>query len=191
MRNALTLLCPLLLTACSAEVAVDTPPVSQSIPILSLFEPAIVEVAVDMPEETQRLDVTVKSLGADLTVVNPSQSFTLETSIRLSLTGTATPDAPKFYTRNNLPPYYELAEELLPTKKFAPNTRTPVTINSPTLVKAIGKKRIWIFVSNTVTSAGVGGGTLPMEIQLENAVLHAVVTKPFHGLEGALGPGGL
>lgn len=184
------LLCPLLLAACSAEVAVQTEPMSATIPITSVLKPTFVEVAVDLPPETQGLDVTVNDVGAVLTVVNPSQAFTLETSARLSLTGSATPDSPVFYTENNLPPYYATAEVLLPPSTFKPNTKTPVTIDSPTLAKAIGKKRLWVIVSNTVTSASIGGA-LPLEIQLQNIVLHAEVTKPFRGLDGLLGVGGL
>lgn len=190
MRTPALALLPLLLAACSAEIAVDTPPTSATIPILSVLEPAYVEVAVDLPEETQGLQVTVNSISADATVFNPSASFTLETSARVSFTGTATPDRPVFYTRNNLPAYYATAAELLAPRTFAPNTRTPVVISSPELAKAIGKKRLWIIVSNTVTRAGLGGA-LPLEIRLENVILHAVVTKSFAGLEGALSLGGL
>ncbi len=191
MRRASPALLPLLLlAACSAEVAVDTPPTSATIPILSVLEPAYVEVAVDLPEETQGLNVTVNSISADVNVFNPSASFTLETSAKLSLTGTATPGSPKFYTRNNLPPYYATAEELLPPRTFAPNTRTPVTITAPGLAKAVGQPRMWIIVSNTVTRAGIGGA-LPLEIRLEDIILHAVVTKSFSGLEGVLSIGGL
>jgi Rad3-related DNA helicase len=123
-------------------------------------------------------------------VVNPSKAFTLKSSARLSLTGTATPDQPIIYSDNNPPPYYASAEELLPQQPFPPGTSTPVNVNSPTLKKAIGKARIWVIVSNTVSSTGVGD-PLPLELRLEDIVLHATVAKPFEGLDGALGPGGL
>jgi len=191
-RALLSLLCPLLLTACSAELAVDTPPQSVAIPVTSVGEPVYVEVAVDMPEETQDLDVIVKEITADLTVFNPSRTFTLQSSARLSLTGTATPDKPIIYSNDNPPPYYATAEELLPQKDFPPSTRTPVNVNSPTLKNAIGKARIWVIVSNTVTKVGIGDPLeFPLELRLEDMVLHAVVSKPFEGLEGALGPSGL
>lgn len=189
-RHLLALLCPLLLTACSAELAVDTPPQSVAIPVTSAVRPVYVEVAVDMPLETLDLDVVVKEITADLTVYNPSKAFTLRSSARLSLTGTATPDKPIVYSDNNPPPYYATAEELLPQKDFPPSTRTPVNVNSPTLAKAIGKPRIWVIVSNTVTSSGIGD-PLPLELRLEDMVLHVVISKPFEGLEGALGPSGL
>ncbi len=189
-RSLLSLLCPLLLTACSAELAVDTPPQTVAIPVTSALRPVYVEVAVDMPEETKGLDVVVKEITADLTVFNPSKAFTLRSSARLSLVGTATPDRPIIYSDNNPPSYYATAEELLPQKDFPPSTRTPVNVNSPTLAKAIGKDRIWIIVSNTVTSSGIGD-PLPLELRLEDMVLHAIVSKPFEGLEGALGPSGL
>jgi len=192
MRRALfALLCPLLLSACSAELAVDTPPQSVAIPVTSALRPVYVEVAVDMPEETQDLSVTVKQITADLTVFNPSRAFVLRSSARLSLTGTATPSQPVVYSDNNPPAYYATAEELLPQRDFPPNSRTPVNVNSPTLAKAIGKARIWLIVANTVVQTTAIGDPLPLELRLEDIVLHAVVEKPFDGLEGALGPSGL
>lgn len=190
-RPLLALLCPLLLTACSAELAVDTPPQSVEIPVTGALRPVYVEVAVDMPQETQDLDVAVKQISADLIVHNPSQAFTLRSSARLSLTGQATPDQPIIYSDNNPPPYYATAEELLPQKDFPPNSSTPVTVDSPTLVKAIGKPRIWVIVANTVTQTGAIGDPFPLKLQLQDIVLHVVVSKPFDGLDGALGPGGL
>jgi len=170
---------------------VETPPQSQDIPITSVGKPAYAEVAVDLPPETQGLDVTVKEISATLTVHNPSDTFKLTTSARLSLQGTATPDKPVFYTDQNLPPYYANAEVLLAPREFAPGSRTPVTISSPTLVKAVGQKRIWVIVANTVTGFGGIGTTTDLKIQLENVVLHATITKSFNGLDGALGVGGL
>jgi hypothetical protein len=192
MRRALfALLCPLLLCACSAELAVDTPPQTAVIPVTSALRPVYVEVAVDMPQETQDLSVTVKQITADLTVFNPSRAFVLRSSARLSLTGTATPSQPVVYSDNNPPAYYATAEELLPQRDFPPNSRTPVNVNSPTLAKAIGKPRIWVIVANTVVQTTAIGDPLPLELRLEDIVLHAVVEKPFDGLEGALGPSGL
>jgi hypothetical protein len=188
-RPLLALLCPLLLSACSAEVAVETPPQSQAIPITSVGEPVYAEVAVDLPPETQNLDVTVKDIHATLTVINPSQVFTLTTSARLSFTGTATPDKPVLYSDLNKPAYYSTSEELIAEQSFKPNTSTPATI--PGLSKAIGKKRIWLIVANTVTRADGFYGGLPLEIQLDNVILHATVSKPFHGIDGALSVGGL
>ncbi|HYO66491.1 MAG TPA: hypothetical protein VEU33_10440 [Archangium sp.] len=191
-RSLLALLCPLLLSACSAELAVDTPPQAVDIPVTSVARAIHVEVAVDMPEETQTLDVDVKELSADLTVINPSKTFTLNSTARLSLTGTATPDAPRFYSDSTLPPYYATAEVLLPQQSFAPGSSTPVHTDSPTLRNAIGKARIWIIVSNTVTEAGIGNPLeLPLKLELKDIVLHATVSKPFEGLEGMLGPSGL
>ncbi|QRK10060.1 hypothetical protein JQX13_08170 [Archangium violaceum] len=189
-RHFLALLCPLLLTACSAELAVDTPPQSVAIPVTSVIKPVYVEVAVDMPAETQELNVDVRDISVSLEVFNPSKALTLKSSARLSLTGNATPDKPIVYSDNNPPEYYATAEEFLPESSYPPNTRTPVFTDSPTLVKAIGKKRIWVIVNNTVTQAGIGDA-LPLELRLEDIVLHVVVSKPFQGLDGALGPSGL
>ncbi|HYO53128.1 hypothetical protein [Archangium sp.] len=190
-RHLLVLLCPFLLAACSAEVAVDTPPQSVTIPVTSAIRPVYVEVAVDLPSETQELDVSVKEMSATLSVYNPSRAFTLKSSVRMSLTGNATPDQPIVYSENNPPPYYATAEELLPESPYPPNSRTPVTIDSSVLLKAIGKKRIWLIVSNTVTQGGGIGDPLPLELRMEDIILHIVVAKPFQGLEGLLGPSGL
>ncbi|PTL83041.1 hypothetical protein [Vitiosangium sp. GDMCC 1.1324] len=191
-RHLLALLCPLLLSACSAELAVDTPPQSVTIPVTSVARPVYVEVAVDLPSETQELDVEVKSANATLTVFNPAKALTLKSSARLSFTGNATPDKPIFYTEGNPPPYFATAEELMPERDFPPNTHTPAVIDSPSLVKAIGKQRIWIIVDNSVSAVGTGGiDTFPLELQLNDIILHVVVARPFQGLEGALGPSGL
>jgi hypothetical protein len=189
-RLVLALVCPLLLAACSAEVAADTPPQTQSVPITSVGRPAYAEVAIDLPAELRSTSFTVKELNATLTVHNPSETFRLTTSARLSLEGSATPGNPAFYTDQNLPEYYADAIELLKPREFAPSSRTPVTIDSPELVRAIYNKRIWVIVSNTVTGLAIGTPT-KLEIRLENIVLHAVITKTFTGVEGALGPGGL
>lgn len=191
MRRLTPALLPLLLAACSAEITVDTDPMSVTVPVTSVLQPVYAEVAVDLPKETQGLDVTVNSLTADLTVYNPSATFTLNTSARLSFTGTATPTEPVTYTNANLPAYYATATVLLASQDFKPKTTTPVTIpQSAGLEKVIGKQRIWIIVSNTVSNGGIGA-VLPLEIQLNNIVLHADVTKNFGGLEGALSVGGL
>jgi len=190
-RLALALLCPLLAAACSAEVAIDSDPISTTVPVTSILEPTYAEVAFDLPEGTQDLDVTVKDVNATLTVVNPSTIFSLNASARLSLTGTATPDQPLFYTPRNLPPYYATAEQLL-AANFGPSSRTDAVIpSSETFLKAVRQPRIWFIVSNTISKADPGTGGLPVEIRLENAILHVVVEKKFSGLEGALGVGGL
>ncbi len=191
-RLLFALLCPVLATACSAEVAAETDPVSTTVPVTSIFEPAYVEVAIDLPDGTQDVDVTVKDVNGTLTVTNPSNVFTLNASARLSLEGRATPDQPVFYTKNNLPPYYAASQELL-AANFAPGTRTDVVIpNSATQVSAVRKPRIWLIVSNTISKAStIPGGALPVEVRIENAILRVIIGKEFRGLEGALGVGGL
>ncbi|MET0402290.1 MAG: hypothetical protein ABW123_07790 [Cystobacter sp.] len=191
-RLALALLCPLLATACSAEVALNSEPISTTVPVTSIYEPTYVEVAIDLPEGTQDLDVTVKDVNVALTVTNPSSIFTLNASARLSLQGRATPDQPIIYTPQNLPPYYAQAQELL-SANFEPSSRKDVVIpSSETFIKAVRQPRIWFIVSNTISKVGtIPVGALPVEIRLENAILHVVVGKEFRGLEGALGIGGL
>jgi hypothetical protein len=182
--------CLLLLTACSAEVAVETAPIDQTVPVTSILEPVYAEVAIDVPSEAVG-DVIVREISASLTVVNPTRALTLEAGVRLSLSGQATPDEPVLYTNNNLPAYFASASILLPTQAFAPGERKPLTINDPVLVQAAGKPRIWLIVNNTVKRLGIGTDTLPVNILLEDIVFRATVTKPFPNVGGALEVGGL
>jgi hypothetical protein len=182
--------CVLLLTACSAEVAVETDPFNQTVPVTSLLEPVYAEVAIDVPNEAVG-DVIIQEISASLTVVNPTRSLTLKAGARLSLEGKATPDQPLLYTNSNLPAYFARATELLPTQAFAPGEHKPVNITGNVLVEAAGKPRIWIIVNNTVEKVGIGTDTLPVNILLENIIFRATVTKPFPGVGGALEVGGL
>lgn len=182
--------CVLLLTACSAEVAVTTEPFDQSVQVTSLLEPVYAEVAIDVPSEAVG-DVILQEISASLSVVNPTRTLTLEAGVRLTLDGKAAPGEPLFYTNNNLPPYFNTAAVLLPTQAFAPGERKPFTITDPALKQAVGKARIWLIVNNTVKRLGVGSDTLPVNILLEDITFHAVVTKPFPSLGGALEVGGL
>jgi hypothetical protein len=182
--------CVLLLTACSAEIAVTTDPFDQSVPVTSLLEPVYAEVAIDVPNEAVG-DVIVQDISADLTVVNPTRALTLEAGARLSLNGQATPEQPVLYTNNNLPAYFSTASELLPTQSFAPGESRPISIKNPVLKLAAGKPRIWLIVNNTVKRVGIGTDTLPVNILLKDITFHAVVTKPFRGVGGALEVGGL
>jgi hypothetical protein len=193
--NRILLPCVLLLSACSAEVFVETEPLDPiTVPVTSLLQPVYAEVAIDIPPEAQGLDIIVEQITADLTVVNPTQTLTLEAGARLSLEGQATPDKPVLYTNSNLPAYFSKAAVLLATQDFAPQSRKPVTIDSkdtPTLVQAAGKERIWIIVNNTVKRLGIGTETPPVNILLEDIILRARVTKPFPGIGGGMEVGGM
>lgn len=46
------------------------------------------------------------------------------------------------------------------------------------------RARIWLIVSNTITSAGLGD-TAP-QLKLQNFSIHALVTKSFEGAAGGL-----
>lgn len=190
MSRALIACLLLMLSACSAEITVQTEPTEQSVPVTSLLEPVYAEVAIDVPNEAVG-DVIVQEISVDLTVVNPTRSLTLEAGARLSLTGQATPDEPVLYTNNNLPAYFNQASILLPTQSFAPGEHKPFTIKDPVLVQAAGKRRIWLIVNNTVKRIGIGSDTLPVNILLQNIVFHATVTKPFKGVGGAMEVGGM
>lgn len=195
MTRALFVSCVLLLSACSAEIAVQTEPLPPvAVPVTSVLQPVYGEVALDLPEETvntQELNIIVEQVSATLTVVNPSPTLTLRTSARLSFTGTATPEEPEVYTDVDRPAYYTTAAEILPVRDYLPNTRTAVRIDSPALKAAIGKRRVWVIVSNTVVRSGIGTPQLPVNIRLEDIVFQALLTKPFPGLGGALEVGGL
>ncbi|WP_171414886.1 hypothetical protein [Corallococcus exercitus] len=193
MRRCVVGLCGLLLASCSAEINVETAPFTQTVPVTSVLAPVYAEVALDLPEETRDLSVvTVNTVQAALTVANPSPVLTLELSARLSFTGQAEPGTPKTYTEANLPPYYAASTLLLAPRTFAPNSRTPLTVDSPALKQALGKQRVWLIVENTVTrTSGLPTGGLPVNIVLENIVFSANVTKTFPGLGGALEVGGL
>jgi hypothetical protein len=180
-----------LLSACSAEVAVQTEPFTQAVPVTSIGPPVYAEVAIDLPEEAQGTDIVVKEVAADLVVVNPTRNLSLTASARLSRQGQATPAAPVLYSEANKPAYFAESTVLLPPQTYQPGQRVPVVITGPALVEAIGQPRIWLIVSNAVTQVGVGLDTLPVEIRLENIQLRAVVTKDFPGLGGALEVGGL
>jgi hypothetical protein len=184
----------LLLTACSAEVAVETEPMTQTVPVTSLLKPVYVEVAIDVPQEAVG-DVILREISASLTVVNPTKSLTLEAGARLSLNGQATPDQPLFYTDTNLPAYFQAASVLLPTRSFNPGEQVPFTIKDndqdKVLLKAVGKPRIWLIVNNTVSRLGIGTDTLPVNILLKDIIFRATVTKPFPKVGGALEIGGL
>lgn len=194
MTRALFASCLLVVSACSAEIAIETEPFDQTVPVTSLLQPVYAEVALDLPEEsvnTEELDIEIEEIAARLVVVNPSQTLTLRTSARLSFTGTATPDKPELYTDVNRPAYYNSATEILAVRDFAANSRTAVRIDTPALEQAIGRRRVWFIVSNTVVRSGIGTPVLPVQIQLEDIVFEALITKPFPGLGGALEVGGL
>ncbi|MCE9670864.1 hypothetical protein LY474_23940 [Myxococcus stipitatus] len=186
--------CLFLLASCSAEISIETEPFDLRVPATSLLQPVYAEVALDLPQEsvnTQDLDIVVEQVAATLTVVNPSSSLTLRTSMRLSFTGQATPDDPVFYTDLNLPAYYAQAAEILPARDFAPTTSTPLRLDSPALKQAVGRRRVWFIVSNTAMRGGLTPPQLPVELRLEDIVFQALLTKPFPGLGGALENGGL
>jgi hypothetical protein len=189
--NRIYLPCVLLLTACSAEVFVETEPIDQTVPVTSILQPVYAEVAIDIPPEAQGLDIIVREISADLTVVNPTRALTLEAGARLSLEGQATPETPVLYTDNNRPAYFDRAAMLLPTQSFAPQERKAFTIDNPVLVQAAGRPRIWLIVNNTVRRVGIGTDTLPVNILLEDIVFRAQVTKPFPGIGGGMEVGGL
>ncbi len=187
------LLLLLVLASCSAQVSVQSEPFTQVVPVTSVSRPVYAEVAIDLPPESQG-DIVVDDISATLTVVNPAQNLSLEASIRLSLTGEATPDTPRLYAEGQQPAYFSQATVLLAPQTFAAGQRVPVSITSattPNLLKAVGQPRVWLIVANTVKQVGLGVPGVPVEIRLEDITLRATVTKPVPGLGGAAEVGGL
>jgi hypothetical protein len=183
MHRSLLLFLSVSLLACDAVVEVQTEPLSQNIQVLSAFTTVYAEVAVDIPPQAQGVpeSITIESITATGQVINPSQNTRLNLSARLSFEGTAEPNVPQVWTQLNLPAYYAKAAVLLPAQDYAAGTTTPFTIDRGVLEQIVGKKRIWLIVSNTVTSPGVLD-TFPLDLQLKDVVVRAVVTKEFRGL---------
>ena len=189
--NAITrTLKPLLLpaalaaAACAPVVEVQTDPVSQSIPVTSLGVQSYVELAIDLPPQSQG-DVEVENVSADLQIHNSSRASTMLLELRVSLQGTATPGVPFVFTEVNRPAYYAGAIPVLGPRSYNANSTTPEHIDATPLAQAIGRPRIWLIVSNTITSLGLGD-VLPLQANLNQIVVRAVVTKSLAGAGGGI-----
>jgi hypothetical protein len=179
----------LLAAACAPVVEVQTDPISQSIPVTSFGVQTFVELAIDLPPQSQG-DVRVDDVSADLQVRNASRATGMLLEVRVSLEGTATPEVPFAFTQANKPDYFARSVALLGPKTYAAGTTTPEHVSGSALIPAIGKPTMWLIVSNTVNSAGLGD-VLPLQIDLNQIVLHAVVTKSLAGVGGGLETTGL
>jgi hypothetical protein len=183
--NAIRFLLPaVFLLACAPVVEVQTDPITQSVPVTSVGLQSYVELAIDLPPQSQG-DVQVNDVTADLQVQNGSRASNMLLELRVSLTGTATPDVPFAFTELNRPAYYPGSVALLGPKTYAGGTTTPEHVQGAALIPAIGKPRLWLIVSNTVNSVGFGDA-LPLQVNLKDIVVHAVVTKSLAGAGGGL-----
>jgi len=188
--NARTILLPAAaLLACAPVVQVQTDPISQSIPVTSVGLQSYVELAIDLPPQSQG-DVEVDDVSADLQVQNGSRASGMLLELRVSLTGTATSKTPFAFTELNRPSYFPTSVALLGPKTYAAGTTTPEHVVGNALIPAIGKPTLWLIVSNTVNSVGLGDA-LPLQVNLQNIVLHAKVTKSLAGAGGGLETTGL
>ena len=183
-------LAALLATGCAPVVEVQTDPVNQSIPITGVGVQSYVELAIDLPPQSQG-DVEVNDVSADLQVHNASRATSMLLELRVSLTGTATPQVPFPFTEVNRPSYFATSVAVLGPKTYAGGTTTPEHIEGAALIPAIGKPRLWLIVSNTVTSVGLGDSLSSLQANLNQVVLHAVVTKSLAGAGGGLETTGL
>jgi len=188
-RSLLVALALALAAACAPIVEVETDPIAQTIPVTSVGFQAYVELAIDMPPQSQG-DVRVEDVFANLQVHNASRASNMLIEMRVSVQGTAAPGTPFAFTQANRPPYFPTSVAVLGPKTYAAGTTTPEHIAGAPLIPIIGEPRIWLIVSNTVTSVGLGD-VLPLQADLNQIVLHAVVTKSLAGVGGGLEATGL
>lgn len=178
---------PLLATACGVEVEVQTDPISATIPITSIGVDNYAEVAVDLPSAS-RGDIQVKEISADVVIVNRSSASTITLSLRVSGEGKATPDSPLVFGPVK-PAYYDKAIELIPPTSFAPGASTPMHVDATALKVLLDEPRLYFIATNTVSRQGLG--ELGLKLELQNARLHAVVTKSLQSANGAVDLTGL
>jgi hypothetical protein len=172
------------LTGCGVELEVATSPVSQTVPVTAVGVEGYVELPFDVPKEAQG-DIVIEEVGADVTVVNASHGTTMTFTVRVSDRGTATSaTAPYVFTENNKPAYFNSAAVVLPPTPFAAGTSTPQHIASAALAQYLKSPRLWIIVGNRISTLGVGD-LPPLELALNNLVLHAKLKKSFLGLAPA------
>lgn len=183
------LLAALAAAACAPVVEVQTDPLSQAIPVTSLGLQTFVELAIELPPQSQG-DVQVDDVYADLQVHNASRATSMLLELRVSLEGTAKPEAPFAFTELNKPAYFSRSVALLGPKSYAAGATVPEHVAGAALIPAIGKPVLWLIVSNTVNNVGLGD-VLPLQVSLNQVVLHAVVTKSLAGIGGGLETTGL
>ena len=181
--GTLALCSSLALAACAPVVEVETEPIALTIPVTSVGLQAYVELAIDMPPQSQG-DVRVEDVFADLQVHNASRASDMLIELRVGVQGTATPGTPFAFTQANRPPYFSSSVAVL-SKTYAAGRTVSERIFGAPLIPIIGEPRIWLIVSNTVTSVGLGD-VLPLQADLNQVVLHAVVTKSLAGVGGGL-----
>jgi hypothetical protein len=181
----------LLATSCGVAVEVRTDPTSVDIPVTSVGSNFYAEVAVDIPAASLG-DIVVEELDGDLFIRNLTNRTTMNLSLMISTRGTATPGTPFFFTEINKPAYVNQAIVLVPQKAYGPNSRTAerIVLDANARRLLLSTRRIYLIVSNTVTSAGIGD-VPPFNLRLEDATLHARVSKSLQSANGALDLSGL
>lgn len=176
------------LCSCGVEVEVATDPLSVDIPETSVGVTVDAEVALDIPPQALG-DIVVEEVSATMEVVNTSKASPMQVEVRLSKQGTAQPGSPIVYPHATRPTYVDSATLLL-SKTYPAGTTTAETIKNPVLATLVKEKRIYLIVSNTVSSLGFTD-KLPLTIRLQNAVLHATVSKSLASAGGAVPLSGL
>jgi len=187
LRVASLPLVALLVTACTAEIEVQTTPMDIAIPVTSVGLDGFAELAIPMPEEA-RGSIIVVSVAGEAFAVNASDGTTLQFQLFVlpaGVTGTATPETPFLFTEANPPAYFAQALPLVPATTFGPGTRTRQAIANPGLAPAVRQETMWLVAANTVSSVGVGD-VLPLELQLEGLTFNVIVTKSFESSAGGM-----
>jgi hypothetical protein len=186
------LLLPLLLSACSVVVDVQTEPVSQDIPITSIGTRVYGEIGIDIPEEARGDIVEVTSLAIEALLVNAAPRSNLEFELRLSTEGRAEGSTPLVYAEAVAPAYARNATVLVPLTTVPAGRSAPVVINNARLLSAITTApRIWLIAANTLRPAGALPDVPPVNLTLQNLVVKAQVVKSLENASGAQGALGL
>lgn len=180
----------LLVSACTAEVEVETKPVTQVIPAVSIGVPIYAEVAFDIPKEA-RGDVVVLDAQVDTDVVNTSTGNTFALSAWVSSRGTATPRSPYVFTPTERPPYLDEASELVRDVEFDPGETRHLTVRSPNLDLALRNERVWFIFRTDVRSNSLLPGAELFDVRLEDIIFRATATRSFDELTGVQEIGGL
>lgn len=189
MSCRLCLAVPLLaaLTACTAEVEVQTTPQDLAIPVTSVGVDAFAELAIPMPEEARGV-ITVQSVRGTATAINPASGTTLRFQLFVlpaGVQGTATPDAPFLFTEANPPSYFNQLLPLASVRSFPPSSEEALVIENAGLVPAVAQPTLWLVASNTVESLAIGE-VLPLELRLDGLSFNVVVTKSFESSGNAV-----
>lgn len=171
-----------LLSACGVTVELQTDPIFAIIPITSVGLDNYAEVAVDLPSAS-RGDIVVEEVSADLVLINRSSASTIALSLRVSKTGQATPVMPILFGSLK-PEYYDQAVTLIPPTSIGPGETLPMHVDATAVEALLNEPRLYLIAANAVTEQGPG--ELGVRLEIQNARLHALVSKSLRSAGGAV-----